>query len=205
MIKKLLLAITLILPLALMAGNPNASTILSKTTSNLNSAKGYTADFSATTGDGETLTGKLTLAKEKFSMVGQGFGVWFNGSDMWSYTEGTGEVSLTSPTSEELMETNPFDIINNYAEYYNAKTISSGNGKYVIQLTAKGKNSPVKSAAVEINAATYLPSSIVATFPNSSTIQISISNTKASETAPAASAFVFPQTKYPGVEVVDLR
>lgn len=203
MIKHLLtIIITVLLPLA--ASAVSAKQALDKTSATINGAGSVTAKFTATT-DGGSLSGTLTIAKQKFNMIGQDFGVWYNGNDLWSYSKQAGETTLSYPVGDELLEINPFDIIRNYATLYSASKVSEGHGKCVVKLASIKQGSMVNTAMLTIDTATWLPTSIDVTFTNGATMKIAITEAKVSDKAPAASAFEYPANKYPGIEVIDLR
>lgn len=203
MIKQILtILLTAILPLA--ASATSAQQALDKASAKINGAGSVTAKFTATS-NGVAASGTITIAKQKFCMVGADFGVWYNGNDLWSYSQQAGETTLTYPIGDELLEINPFDIIRNYSAVYTASKISEADGKCVVKLQAKKQSNMVSSALVTIDTSTWLPTAIDATFSNSSTMKITISDAKISDKAPASSTFEYPANKYPGVEVIDLR
>lgn len=198
-----LLFIALIIPFALSA--TSAEEAMSKTAQKIADSPGIIAKFTAVGVNESSVGGTLTISKEKFSMVGADFGVWYNGDCLWSYTKQTGETTLSIPTSDELLEINPLDVISNYSAHYKASKLSDKNNKIIIKLTAKSKAISVQTAILSINTSTWLPEEITATFSNSSTMLISIASAKVSAAAPPQSTFQYPASKYPGIEVIDLR
>lgn len=199
----LLILISYIFPFALSA--MSAEEAMSKTAQKIADAPGITAMFTAVGQTSAPISGKLTISKEKFSMLGDDFGVWYNGNCLWNYAKQTGETTLSIPTSEELMEINPLDVISNYSTHYKATKISDKNNKIIIKLTAKSKGASVQTALLTVNTSTWLPEEISATFSNSTTLQISIASAKVSAAVPAQSTFQYPASKYPGIDVIDLR
>ncbi|MDE7375326.1 MAG: hypothetical protein K2N16_00590 [Muribaculaceae bacterium] len=203
MIKKLLtIMLAAILPLA--ASAASAKQALDKASAKINDAGSVTAKFTATS-NGITAAGSITIAKQKFNMIGADFGVWYNGNDLWSYSKDAGETTLTYPIGDELLEINPFDIIHNYSALYTVSKVSEAGGKCVVKLKSIKQNNMVSTALVTIDTSTWLPTAIEATFTNGSTMKIAITDAKVSDKAPAASTFEYPANKYPGVEVIDLR
>lgn len=203
MIKHILtIILAALLPIA--ASAVTAKDALDKTSQKVNSAGAVTAKFTAT-GDGATISGTLTMAKQKFCMLGDDFGVWYNGTDLWSYSVQAGETSLSCPLADELMEINPFYIIRNYSNIYTASKVSEGKGKYVVKLQSVKKGAMVSTAIVTIDTSTWLPARIDVTFANGNTLAIAISDAVISDKAPGASTFEYPANKYPAIEVIDLR
>lgn len=203
MIKKILtIMLAAILPFA--ASAASAKQALDKASANINGAGSVTASFTATS-DGGTVYGTITIAKQKFNMIGQDFGVWYNGTDLWSYSKQAGETTLSNPVGDELLEINPFDILRSYSSMFSVYKVSEANGKCVVRLQSSKPGQMVSSALVTIDTSTWLPTAIDATFTNGMSINIAIADAKVSDKAPAASAFEYPANKYPGIEVIDLR
>lgn len=191
-----LLLITLLAPFAAMALTPGE--VLTKASQQINNAKSITAKFSGST------SGTLVSSGSKFSIVAGGFGIWYNGKDMWSYSSKAGETTLSTPTPSELLETNPMEIIKSYSTQFTPTKISADNGKYTIKLTPKSKSNNVKTATLVIDTSTWFPVSIDMVFSNNQRMTINIQSISAGNTVPSSS-FVYPRDKYPGVDVVDLR
>lgn len=181
-----------------------ADEAIAKAIAAINSAPAITARFTAAMPDGSS-TGQMTLARERFAIVAGNYGVWYDGTDMCSYYSTTGEASLTTPTPEELMEANPFDIISHCKSNFKAAIISDKAGRCTLRLTPLSKKASVKTATITLDTRTWLPTRVNATFDNGSDMKIEISDAKVLKSAPAKSAFQFPKEKYPGVEIIDLR
>lgn len=194
--KYLLILVTLLLPAMTWALTPQE--VVENAAHKIKSTGAMTAKFTGTT------SGTLVSSGKKFSIDTGGFGIWFNGSDMWTYSRQAGETTITTPTPSELLETNPMEIIKSYSSKFNVSKISEQSGKYTVRLTPKAKGENVKTATLVINTRTWLPSSIDMVMSNGSRFTlniISITEDKAS----APSNFEYPQKNYPGVEIVDLR
>lgn len=198
----LTIILTALLPIG--ASAVTAQQALDKTSAKINGAGSVTAKFTAAV-DGGAISGSMTIAKQKFNMIGQDFGVWYNGNDLWSYNKLAGETTLSYPVGDELLEINPFDIIRNYSAMYSASKVSEANGKCVVKLQSLKQGQMVSKALVSIDTSTWLPTSIDVTFVNGGSMKITITDAKVSDKAPSASTFEYPANKYPGVEVIDLR
>lgn len=188
--------IAMLLPV--MAWAYSAQEVVDKAAEKIRTAGAITAKFTG------TADGTLVTSGKKFSIDARGFGIWYNGTDMWTYSQQTGETSLTSPTPSELMETNPLEIIKSYSNKFTASKLGEQGGKYTLKLTPKAKGGSVKAATLVIDTRTWLPASIDMVLSNGSRFTLNIKSITVG-TAPAASSFEYPQKKYPGVEVVDLR
>ena len=183
----------------------SASQIIADAAKKISSAPSLSASFTATSPQGASEKGTLLIAREKFAMVTSGYGVWYDGENMWSYYKQNGECSLTEPTEEELMEVNPFDIVSQCDKRYKAVLKKKTNTEFTIALTPLSHASDIKTATIVIDAATKLPKAIDARFANGGAIAISLTDVTVGAAVPQVSRFRFPVSQYPGVEVVDLR
>lgn len=190
------LLLAILAPIILLAADAN--TVLAKTAAKLTSAKSVTAKFSG------SASGSITVSGSKFTMSAGGNGVWYDGTNMWTYSKKAGETSLTNPTQSELMESNPMEVIRNYKTSFNAKKVKEAGGLATLKLTPKKKGSSVKEATLVINTSTWLPSSIDVIFNNNQRMTFNISSISVGG-ALSSSTFVYPSASYKGVEVVDLR
>lgn len=187
---------TLLMPLLATAFTPQE--VVEKSAAKIRSSASLSASFTGTT------SGTLLTSGKKFSINTGGFGIWYNGTDMWTYSQQTGETTITTPTPSELLETNPLEIINNYSKKFTATKLDDQSGKYTLKLTPKAKGESVKAATLVIDTRTWLPASIDMVMSNGSRFTLNITSITEGK-APSASNFEYPQKKYPGVEVVDLR
>lgn len=187
---------SIIAPLTMMGADAN--TILAKTAAKLTSAKSVTAKFSG------SATGSITVSGSKFTMSAGGNAVWYDGTNMWTYSKKANETSLTNPTQVELLESNPMEVIRCYKTSFDARKIKDGGGKCTIKLTPKKKNTSVKSATLVVNTNTWMPASIDVVLSNNERMTFNITSITEGG-IPAKSVFVYPVAKYKGVEVVDLR
>lgn len=189
----------------LTAGAVTASEAMARVAATISNAPGWQAAFVAKASDGTEAAGQLLMAREKFAMVTKDFGIWYNGEALCSYYENSGEANITDPTEEELLETNPFDIINHYQSRYKASMLSQKDQYCTVRLTALQQSSSIKTAVLTIDTKTWLPVRIEAIFANGSSMVVEVPGIAAMKAAPAASYFEFPKASYPGAEIIDLR
>ncbi|MDE6692030.1 MAG: outer-membrane lipoprotein carrier protein LolA [Muribaculaceae bacterium] len=186
----------LLLPILALALSPQE--VVDKAAAKIRSVESLTAKFTGTT------NGTLVSSGKKFCIDTGGFGIWYNGTDMWTYSQQTGETTVTSPTPSELLETNPLEIINSYSKRFTATKLGDQGGKYTLKLTPKAKGESVKAATLVIDTRTWLPMSIDMVLSNGSRFTLNIKSISEGNALPTSN-FEYPQKKYPGVEVVDLR
>lgn len=194
--KILTIIILLLVPTITWGLNPQEA--LDQAAHKIQSAGALTVKFTGST------SGTLVSSGKKFSIDTGGFGIWYNGKDMWTYSRQAGETTITTPTPSELLETNPMEIIKNYSNRFSASKISELQGRYTLKLTPKSKGENVKTATLVINTRTWLPASIDIVMNNGARFTLNIISIKEDKSV-IPSNFEYPQKNYPDVEVMDLR
>lgn len=181
----------------------NAANILAQASNKFSSSKSISATFSIID-NGHSQSGSIIVAGNKFVISTPQLSTWFDGKTQWSYSPNIKEVNITTPTSEELQQINPFAIISSFKNNFNAKLLNSAKGSYKIQLTPKKSNQSIKNVELTLNSSTYLPSLIVISAKNNTKATIKVKSINVGG-AQNTSTFTFNAKKYPGVEIVDLR
>ena len=186
--------------------NASAATvneILSTAASKYAKCKSITCSF-ALIDNGHSQNGTITVAGSKFVITTPQISTWFDGKTQWSYSPSINEVNISEPTAEELQQINPFAIINSVQNDYTAKLLTSNKDKYQIQLSSKSSNKTIKNIELSLNSSTYFPSLIIISLKNNTKITINVKQVAEGNALPT-STFTFNTSKYPGVEVIDLR
>lgn len=183
----------------------SAEDVLKNASAAITSGNGVTASFTVVSDGGKPLKGTFSMAGKKFSLVTAEYASWYNGTDLWSYSDQTGETTLSTPTDEELLEINPFEIISRYTQAYNVRSVKASADKAGVALTPKRKDASVKRAVVTVEKSTWLPSSIVIEFASGGSLSVSIISISKPGSPIAMSVFEYPLMLYQGVEVIDLR
>ncbi len=183
----------------------SAAAILERCTSAIDKAGAVQMDFTIQ-GQGGDFAGKITMASNYFTMVVPGVRIWFDGRTQWTLLEEQSSVSITEPTPEELMESNPFVILANYSKRYNARRIAGAPaGAKSVVLTPTGKSAAgIAQAVLTVSDATWLPSEVDITFDNGAEIKATVTACR-TVARPNQAAFRFPQKDYQAIEIVDLR
>lgn len=177
----------------------NATALLNSVASRVRSAKSLDISFKASGS-----SGKLLLAGDRFRMTSSEMTVWYDGHTQWAYSPSTGECNITTPTSEELAQINPFAIVKALRNNFTAKIVASGKGTSTLLLTAKNKHSDFRTVRMTVNTATNLPTAIDLTDRVGHVTKISVTSARIGDTQPS-SVFTFDKRKYPRAEIIDLR
>lgn len=202
---------TLIITLALLvtsmtanAAGLTAEQVLDKTVNTLD--KAGAVEMSMTIRNGaESVHADLQIVKDRFRYSAGTIDVLYDGVTQWTIDNDAKEVSLTSPTSDELAETNPLAFVRSYRTKYKVSMVSESGGTYTVRMDALKKSSYVRSAQVVISSTTWLPTHVTASLASGQTLTISILSADVQKTANASGSFTFDKKNFPGYEIFDLR
>ena len=179
-----------------------AREILDKTLAVFQQSKGVSLTF------GGSQEGTLMLQGTCFYLDCGGVKSWFDGKTQWSYVGENEEVTISTPTPEELQSVNPYAILTSYRQHYNYqyKGVKNQGGKsnYEILLTPRTSgNHEISSVVLHISTA-YQPADISVKQSNGEQQKFIIRSYKTVQGLTAAS-FRFDAKKYPNAEIIDMR
>ncbi len=174
-----------------------------KAANTIQEAKSLSATFTITA-NGRSTKGTLKSSGQKFTMQLPEVSSWYNGKTLYTYNPRTSETTVTEPTAQELLESNPLLYVKGGAGGYTYSfSPVKRTGKYVIDLVPRSRKSGIKKLTFTINSTTFRPERIVVSMGSTATT-IDITSLKTGVTATAAE-FEYPKAKYPKAEIVDLR
>ena len=184
--------------------------ILDKASLVMESNEGFSAKFTTTAFQGttpqESISGTIDISGNKYLMKTEVASTWFNGKDQWTLIAGNNEVSLVSPTPEELQVSSPVAFINIYRQGFNlsAKTdMLRGRKIWNVTLKPQKRKQEPSSIVVSIDQETYLPICLrIRNDGNWTRISITDMKTGIKFTD---SHFDFPASEHPGHDVIDMR
>lgn len=198
-----------ILLLAMICAVPNlfaadtAQQIIARCATKVSNSPSVSFKFTLKYGD-TTSACDMVVAKEKYHLSSPQMKVWYDGNTQWTYAVDNHELSITEPTVDELLEANPFAILNHYDRIYNARRLKTNSPGDVVELTAKAKTENIRKAIVTIDPSTHLPLKMVVTMSNGRTFTVNVVSSAVGK-VPAASTFVYDKKKFPASEIIDLR
>lgn len=152
----------------------------------------------------QTYRAELKMAQQKFVYNIGPLKVFYDGRTQWTVDSDSKEVSITEPTADEVVETNPLAFVRNYNKNYKVSLLDRSEGTYTLKMTAIGKKSYVRSAQVVVSGTTWLPTHVTALLSTGQTLTLRIVKAQAGA-ALKPETFVFSPTTAPGYEIVDLR
>ena len=181
-----------------------ADGLLKKAAAGINSAEGLTASFMLDYGS-QKVAGTLKASGKRFTLQTSSSSTWYDGKSMWTYNASNNETTLMTPTPQEVAEANPLSIVNSYSSSFTAAFAKSQTkGSKTIILTPKSKQLGYKSVHVTIPDGSTFPSRLVVVPTSGQKVSVSITQVKKGQKLPE-STFVYPKSKYPKAEIVDLR
>ena len=155
-----------------------------------------------------TKQGSVMMKGNKFKVLMDGMEIFSDGKTVWNYDKSANEVTVNN-LNESGSGMTPQKIFTNFYDkdfYYKLNGIKKAGGKTVqeIELTPTDKTRPYHKVYVLVDKASN--SIYNAKFLEKSGGRYSYTVTSLKPTSSVADTeFVFNKSKYPGVEVVDLR
>ena len=184
------------------AGSP-AEEVMKNCAAKLSNAPSVTVEFAIAQSDGSA-TGSMLMSKRLFRLSAADLTIWFDGKTQWTYMANANEVNITEPTGEELMESNPFELISTFQQNFNCKVLTSSNVADIIELTPKYKGTNISSAKITVSKSTGWPTAMIIAFDGGNTISVSIGKITVGK-AVSVSQFRYDPKVCHGAQIVDLR
>ncbi|RAJ97647.1 outer membrane lipoprotein-sorting protein [Larkinella arboricola] len=184
-----------------------ASEILDAMSKKYQSLNSYKATFSYA-GEGGKYKGDLAVKKNAFRLKLAGQEVFTDGKTMSTYIKETNEVNVQDYDAGSSGEFNPTKIYSIYKQGYNYKYIGEqkqgGQPVDVVELTPEKKNTQITKVQIAVNKKDKSVKGWKLTDKSGKVTSYTI-DSFTPNVAIADTYFVFDKSKYPGVEVVDLR
>lgn len=184
--------------------------ILDRTSALMRESGGVRAKFMFTTYKGTTpqnsFSGTIDILGNKYVMHTTGMSTWFNGKDQWSMIVANKEVTLVSPTPDELQVSSPLAFLDIYKTGFkltSSKAMLRDRKIWNITLKPIKSNHDISEIIVSIDQYTFAPMCIRIKNLNDWT-RISISNLQTGVGFDEMH-FSYPASEYPSFEVIDLR
>lgn len=181
----------------------NGADIMDRCAAKFRDAQSVTVDFAIAHSAGSD-KGTLTMSKKLFKIVTPAMSIWFDGKTQWTYMTDNNEVNITEPTGEELMESNPFEVISMFGTHFNCRALQSSPGSNIVELTPKNSGMTIASAKITISKSTGWPTAMTIVFDGGNTTSISISKVTVGNALPQ-SQFRYDSRLHPKAEIIDLR
>ena len=154
----------------------------------------------------QTITGNFTMKGHKFKLQSDEFVVFFDGKTQWVYMEEAEEVSIFEPDEKEINEINPMAMLADFKAESTVRyaTKTSTNNVYYVEMVSKNLRSDIEKVELGLNKSNDNIVHINQYSRNGGTMSLHLENLKRGITA-SDNVFVFDRSKYPNVEINDLR
>jgi outer membrane lipoprotein-sorting protein len=199
--KKLLLLFTCFFALLTSNAQDNriAEKILDKVSVFLSNPEGVRIDFTGSE------NGYLIMKGEKFYLNTQNIQSWYDGKTQWSYLTDNEEVNISSPTKEEIQAISPYHLLKRYKSDYTYIYIgqSKRKGKLVHEINLTSKSDIINDIKLIISDDNK-PVAILFYRNNKLMSEVNITSLQ-TDSKIDDKQFRFDKTKYPQVEIIDLR
>ena len=199
--KKLLLLFTCFFALLTSNAQDNriAEKILDKVSVFLSNPEGVRIDFTGSE------NGYLIMKGEKFYLNNQSIQSWYDGKTQWSYLTDNEEVNISSPTKEEIQAISPYHLLKRYKSDYTYIYIgqSKRKGKRVHEINLTSKSDIINDIKLIISDDNK-PVAILFYRNNKLMSEVNITSLQ-TDSKIDDKLFRFDKTKYPQVEIIDLR
>lgn len=204
MMKKILTTLVFALAGAVaFAAGGDAATILKQVRVRMAASPSVEATFTINGGDGP-VQGNASMAADKYFMTTPVLTVWYDGRTQWTFLKSSGEVSITEPTADELMESNPFAILSSPSDRYTLRMLGDSQGRKRVEMTPKSGLSGISKIVLFVDPTTHYPAAIVVNFDDGRAVDVVIDNITAAKAKPV-SAFRYDSKRFPASEIIDLR
>lgn len=176
----------------------SADHLMQRALAKINAAGCTTAQFKVTSGK-RPVAGKLVVQGKAYTLNADRLNIWFDGTTQWVYNPSDNEITVTKPTVNEQLESNPFMLVSEYKTRYKL----SKSGDRTVVLTPRKGGIGISSARITFGA-DGMPSRLTAVYDNGTSFSAEITRISFGPRQPET-VFELNPKKYPRAEVIDLR
>lgn len=184
------------------AGNA-AESLLAKVKAKILTSPSIELTFTINGEDGP-VQGSATMAADRYFMSTPVLTVWYDGRTQWTFLKSSNEVSITEPTADELMVSNPFAILSSPADHYKLRMLNDSQGSKCVELVPKSKMSDISKIVLFVKPTTNYPAAIEVSFDDGRSVNVAIDNIVSGSEKPVA-VFRYDAKRFPVKEIIDLR
>ena len=205
----LLTALSLLSFSSFAQGDAKAKAVLSKVTKNLKSMKSMKASFKISIKDSKgksqgTKSGKVMVKGDKYVVKISGQEIYNDAKSIWTYLKESNEVQVTDFEDNDEAFSPSKLFTNFYDKEYAYKYLFAKNGLTYIGLVPLKKSVQYEKIILRVSNKTNLISGGKVYDKNGNIYSYSVYNYVKNPTI-SDKSFVFNKSKYPKVEVIDLR
>lgn len=190
-----------------------AGNILDQLSEKISSAPSVSIDFSiiiSVTQDefSDEYDGEVKMKGNKYKLNIMGMESWFDGSSTYTYMPDANEVIISDPDEDGGLMSNPTEIFTLYHEEFNYRLANEltmeGKKLFEIDLYPLDRNHNFHTVKLFINQDDYLLHSAVIASKDGNRYTLIVNDLDNSSNIPD-SFFVFNESDYPDLEIIDMR
>ena len=173
-------------------------------------SRGISAKFTIKSFEGKDLisqevSGDVVVKGNQLYFDTEELSLWFNGTTQWVYFKKTREVNISTPTADELAQTNPMMVVSGYLSRFNSRLINQADVHYhTIEMLPKNEQEKFEKLIVKFHKKDKMLQSIRLQEKTPVTYEIIITNYQ-KDASIHAKMFIFDASKFEGVILNDLR
>lgn len=199
---QLTLLLCVVLPFAVQAQN-RATRLLDKVVNRIDSQKGTTLSFIIRQSGVPDAEGKIEIQEGRFTIVLPEMSTWFDGTTQWTYLQSTQEVNISTPTPEELAQTNPCLLLTRYKDDFDCRFIGESNHICELLLTPR-QESEISEIRLFIDEKSTTLSRLTLLQKGGQSAEIAITRYESNKNF-RPEHFVFKEEQFPQATIIDLR
>jgi len=153
----------------------------------------------------DTLQGSIILNKDKYNLMLPDNIIWFNGETSWSYLPAEKEVTITrADKKDNSFQNRPSSIFSMYKKDYKCRIIEEKTDAYTIDLYPLDIKSDILRVRLIIGKPMMNLRSLEYKRRDGIAVTLHVLEYDLKQ-KPGPESFIFPQAKFKGVEVIDIR
>lgn len=153
----------------------------------------------------DTLTGSIILNKDKYNLELPDNIIWFNGETSWSYLPAEKEVTITTPDKKDnSFQSRPSSVFSMYKNGYKCKLVEEKADFYIIDLYPEDIKSDLLRVRLSIGKSLLNLKTLEYKRRDGVIITLIVKEYNLKQ-KPVPESFVYPSSRFKGVEVIDMR
>lgn len=207
MIRNILIGALLSLTVSLTAPAQSSSSPIQQAIAKLDSNKGLCIEFDMTLPDQHegVIHGTYYALKNMFYIETSELKAWYNGKDLWVYLYQNGEISLSNPEADEIIEINPLLALPQvFSKDYKSTVSNTPTGHSILAVPQKKNRQSVEHVIITGDKKNPIKNIEIKEKGLKDKITIQVKAIKQNiKTTPQS--FTYTTDKEPNVKVIDLR
>lgn len=156
----------------------------------------------------EEFDGKITIKGNKYRLSIMGTEIWFDGKAMYTYLPDVNEVIISDPDEEGGLMSNPAELFTLYHEEFRyrlrGETTSNGRSLFEIDLHPLDLDQDFHTVKLFVDRDNSFIHSAVIAGKDGNRYMLTVNDFNNTRQV-ADSYFVFDKSKFPGIEIIDMR